>query len=495
MPPKSEAPSPYFDPIGDVSAALGALGGGKDAPVEKPKAPFNVGELAPLLPGASRLEQFTSLEHFLQRMCDHHGVSRMVVAVPMFLILVVLATIMMPNFLILSASWVLLTAPIWIVPGVPIAWWRTWVWYVRALYFAGEKYVLLEVKMPRDIMKSPRAMEAVLTELWVTSGQTTWLDRWWNGRTRPWFTFEIASFGGEVHFYIWLFASQRGLVESMMYAQYPEIEIVEAEDYSRKFVYDPRIYDLFGNQMYYLHDPEGILPIRTYLDYELEKDPKEEHKVDPMAHIIEFMSSMQKSEQAWIQILFQCMTEGGANAYRARCQKRIEELRLKGALFGEEIELTEQQQRVARARPSWRQMEQMQAIERHMGKRMFEVGVKICYIAKYEDYRPAMRNALRWIFMPYYGQWLNNLRPKRWHGDFDFPWQDLRGIRWRMVCRRVLDAWRRRSYFYPPWTMPMIPMSTEALASLWHPPARAIASPGVQRIPAKKAEPPANLPR
>lgn len=484
---------PYFTPIEDIAAALGGIANA--APPKKKKIHFNTGTVAPSPDKNWTFPQWHTLEHFIQWMPDNFGVSRVVILIPMFLLLTGIASLMVPQFVFLAVGWIAVTAPAWGPIVMSFCWWKTWVWYVRAYTLAQRPSVLLEVKMPREITKSPRAMESVLAEFWVTSGQTTWMDRYWDGRTRPWFSFEMASFGGEVHFYVWTFTDQRALVELNLYAQYPEIEIVEAEDYSQKFVYDPRLYDLFGNQMYYLHDPEGILPIRTYLDYELEKDPKEEHKVDPMAQTVELLSSLRKSEQGWIQIIFQCMTEGGADAYKERAIRRIEELRLQGASFGEEIHLTEEQQRTVRARPSWRQMEQIQAIERHMNKRMFEVGIRICYIAKYEDYRPAIRNALRWIFMPYYAQWMNNLRPKRWHGDFDFRWQDYKGVRWRLVTRRFLDAWRRRSYFHAPWIMPTLPMSTEAIASLWHPPSRAIAAPGLARMPAKKAEPPANLPR
>ena len=38
-------------------------------------------------------------------------------------------------------------------------------------------------------------------------------------------------------------------------------------------------------------------------------------------------------------------------------------------------------------------------------------------------------------------------------------------------------------------------LSGEELATLWHPVSRAVAIPGLDRIPAQKAEPPSNLPK
>jgi hypothetical protein len=292
---------------------------------------------------------------------------------------------------------------------------------------------------------------------------------------------------------VWCFEELKPLIELNLYAQYPEIEIEEVEDYATKFVYDPSKMDVFGNHMIYLEDP--VLPIRTYHDMELEEVHEPEHIVDPLAQVLETLSAMKNTEQGWIQILFQSMSEGGQAAFNKQAHHTIEKLRLEGALFGPHTVLTETQQRIARARPTWLQTEQMHSIERQMNKRMFEVGIRICYIANFEDYRGSMRNALRWIFMPYYGQWQNRLRPKRWHGDFDYDWQDFKGIRWRLTSRRLFDAWRRRSYFHWPYIFPALPMSTEAIASLWHSPLSGIATPGLERLHAKKAEPPHNLPR
>ena len=437
-------------------------------------------------------EHFDSLEEFAQWGTDW-GVSRAITSWVLFTALVIVISLQFPPFLTIAMTWVIALLPLVAVYFVPFAWWRNWVWYVRTRYFAKKPTVLLEILMPHEIHKSPGAMEHVLSELWYTSGQTTVIDRYWEGSMRPWSSLEMASFGGSVHFYIWCFAEMRPLFEANMYAQYPEIEIVEAEDYSKKFVYDPEKKDVFGNHMIYLENP--VLPIRTYHDFELEEVHEPEFITDPMAQIVETLGSLKNSEEGWIQIIFHSMTEGGQGEFMHQSEVRIEEIRQEGALFGKHIELSEDEARIARARPTWMQTEQMHSMERQMNKRMFEVGIRIFYAANWEDYRGVMRNAMRWIFMPYYGQWQNRLRPKRWHGDFDYAWQDFKDIRWRMVSRRFLDAWRRRSLFYSPWVMPALPMSSEAIASLWHPPSSGIATPGLERLHAKKVEPPTNLPR
>src|SRR5262249_55665803 len=139
----------------------------------------------------------------------------------------------------------------------------------------------LEVRIPREITKSPRAMELVFGNLWASSGEVTFINRAYQGGTRPWFSFEIASFGGEIHFYVWCWANYRRLIESSIYAQYPEVEIVEVEDYMAKFQYDPKKHIARVGD-YVLKEPDEY-PLKSYIDFELDKDPKEEHLIDPLA--------------------------------------------------------------------------------------------------------------------------------------------------------------------------------------------------------------------
>ena len=48
---------------------------------------------------------------------------------------------------------------------------------------------------------------------------------------------------------------------------------------------------------------DDAYPIKTYIDYGLDDNPKEEHKIDPLTPVLEFLGSIGPSEQVWIQIL------------------------------------------------------------------------------------------------------------------------------------------------------------------------------------------------
>ena len=150
-----------------------------------------------------------------------------------------------PN-LLFTFNWLVATAPIWVPIGLVIGAWKAWVTYIQSLYISGRQPVLLEMKIPREVARSPRAMELALTSLNLSSGETTFLHRAWKGQVRPFFSLEIASFGGDIHFYIWCWKPYKDIIEIMMYSQYPEIEIVEVEDYATKFQYDPEKHMAWG---------------------------------------------------------------------------------------------------------------------------------------------------------------------------------------------------------------------------------------------------------
>ena len=149
--------------------------------------------------------------------------------------------------------------------------------------------------------------------------------------------------------------------------------------------------------------------------------------------------------------------------------------------------------------PSWGQKEQLTAMDRHLSKLPFDVvmrGVYICDTSR-GTYDVSRVTAMRMIWQAYGSNtaYSNGLRASGWSGAIsDFPWQDYRRVRAKLTERRFFDAYRRRSSFYIPWDAKPFIMTVEALASIWHPPSRAIAAPGLQRIPSTKSEPPPNLP-
>ena len=191
--------------------------------------------------------------------------------------------------------------PVWL-PAIFISFlFKAFLDYKRLKYWQKEGSVLLEIKLPKEISKSPVAMEAVLKALHQTGKEGTWVDRIWKGQTRPWFSLELVSTEGKVRFFIWTKPAHRGPVEAHIYSQYPNVEIHEVEDYTKPFYYDPNRFSMWAGG--FGLTKEDAYPIKTYVDYNLDKDPKEEFKIDPMTPMLEFLGSIKTGEHIWIQIL------------------------------------------------------------------------------------------------------------------------------------------------------------------------------------------------
>jgi hypothetical protein len=106
-----------------------------------------------------------------------------------------------------------------------------------------------------------------------------------------------------VKFIIWTRSQLKAFIESSLYAQFPGIEIREIEDYTKSVHYDPKESKMWFGEFAFTQD--DAYPIKTYIDYGLDKDPKEEFKVDPLTPLLEFLGSVGPNQQVWIQILIQ----------------------------------------------------------------------------------------------------------------------------------------------------------------------------------------------
>src|SRR3989344_373299 len=113
---------------------------------------------------------------------------------------------------------------------------KLWLAYVRADWIKNLNWVLLEIKLSKEIAKTPAAMEKVL-DSFTKPERDDIINKWWKGEQRIWSSFEIASFGGAVHFFIRVRADLKNQIEAAVYAQYPTVEIFEVEDYVHKVPY------------------------------------------------------------------------------------------------------------------------------------------------------------------------------------------------------------------------------------------------------------------
>lgn len=388
--------------------------------------------------------------------------------------------------------------PVWLPLALLYAGFRAWLNYKQREWIKGQGAVLLEIRLPSEQMKSPVSMELFMQSLHQT-GVGTVSDAFFKGRVRAWFSLELVSDGGQVHFYIWMHAKWKRSVETQLYSLFPNVEIREVSDYALPIKYDLEKYK-FSKMTQMILTKDDAYPIKSYVDFGLDKDPDEEYKHDPMAPMLEFLGSLKKGEHAWIQILVQGHIKESLKYgrliprpdWKTAANDVIKKI-AKEAKFktpddkgGDSKFLSEEQKDV------------IQAIERSIEKPAFDTMINAFYFSEIEVNNPNNIGGLLGSFKSFSSNTMNGFKPG-FSADYDFPWQDFGNIRRNSNERRFLEAYKRRSFFNEPFkrfekSKPFI-LTTEELATIYHfPSSMAVATPNLTRIPSKKAEAPANLP-
>ena len=177
-----------------------------------------------------------------------------------------------------------------------------WVNYIQEKYIRNIKWKLLEIKISKESEKRPKTMDEFFSAIYSTYDvvMDTLFDVYLGGMLDIWFSFEIVSIEGDIHFYIRTPDKSMEMIEAQVYAQYPEAEIKEVEDYVTDVPDDipSKDYELWGTDM--TLGREDAYPLRTYEEYE---DKASGEFVDPISNFIEGVSKLEKGEQIWMQIL------------------------------------------------------------------------------------------------------------------------------------------------------------------------------------------------
>lgn len=397
----------------------------------------------------------------------------------------------------MALRYVYVWLPVWLPVAFLVALFNAWLHYRRTKFWQKEGSVLLEIRLPREITKSPRAMEIVLGALHQPGGETTWIHRAWKGQTRSWFSLEIVSVGGNVKFFIWTKPKHRNAIESQIYSQYPGIEIYEVEDYTKPFYYNPDINEVWVGG-FGLTKPDPY-PIKTYIDYELDRDPKEEFKIDPMTPMIEFLGSITEGHNIWIQIIIRAHKKRRfADVFGEREDSWVEEAKKEKNKIIEELRAKKEEGGFPRI-PSKGEAEVIAALERSVSKFSFDCGVRAIYIADKDKFNGANIGGIIGSVKQYGSLNLNGFRPKGWFFDIDYPWQEW-WDRKETLKKRAIEEYKLRRYFYSPWKgkkyhdgKPFV-LNTEELATIYHFPGSVASTPTLEKIPSLKSKAPSNLP-
>lgn len=379
--------------------------------------------------------------------------------------------------------------------------------YSQSKFKSEIEWDIFEVKIPREIEKGPKAMEQFFASLWTLFNiPAGWKEKYIDGEVTRWYSFEIVGLGGKVRFYVRTPKRFRHLIESMLYAQYPDIEITDSDDYVSQVpssfdAVERAGYDLFGVELN-LKNP-APKPINTYMIFE--EKGGEERIIDPISTILETLSRLRPEERAWIQLV----VRPADPEWQKEGEKIIAEIKEKLAPEPKAGPAGTPIYRFSLMTPA--EEEKLKQISRKISKQGFETIVRTICIAPKDIFdRDLFRN-----LTGYFNQYSSNLnyfqfnmdsftKSKWWTWPFILP-----GKRTKRKKRKLLARYIQR-YIPEPTLLGRLSdpirvnmkkkssisiLNTEELATLYHPPTNVVlTAPTLDRIESKKVSPPGYIP-
>ena len=440
--------------------------------------------------------------------------------------------------------WVICFLLILWVPFLRVWWWvflplmlqiqlkTLYLWWIDWDYdYAKVKWVVLEVITPKEVLIPIKAMEDVFSVCWPIMDVGNFRERWCDGELANgpyWFSWEIASIEGKVHFYLRFMQQHVSAIEMALYAHYPDIEIHKVPDYVK--LVPPTVpndeWDMYGEDWDFYGGKEDCYPIKTYEKFfepQGERISAEEKRIDPIIGLLEGMSQLGPGEHYWVQFITVPVgkhdepdiykdADKVINKVAQRAEKKKTTLMddliyvARQVLTGPEKDgesyswpKTEEDEETGELRVSLTpgEREILTEVENKMKKPLFRTTIRAVYVAKRENWKAPNRI----IFRSYAGHFIaNNLNM------FGFQPATRPRIHFFMRKRRVFlrarKMFRNAVLRFPPLFPKRMSddlnpiLSSEELATMYHFPLRitGMVTPTLENIQSKKAGPPANLP-
>ncbi len=347
----------------------------------------------------------------------------------------------------------------------------------KVRHIADTEHTILQIIVPKNNEKKELSAEQLFASLHGILRPSKEISQ--EGSIQEHISFEFASQGNMIHFYVWTPKRLKDYVESQIYAQYPTVQIFEMDsDYSRADIGERNAYT---SEITLTKDE--IFPIRTFLTFE----------VDPLAGLTTVLAALSEEEEMWIQFLLEPLDD----SWHGRSIEYIEEVNngkkpkffdnwqqtvfmapftLLGALFNAAFstppEGGKKEEKKEKKELSPGQTTINTGVETKAQKLGYAVKIRMCYIGKSDAAAKARIQALVGGFKQFNTINLNGFTNN--------------GIR---AGKEGLEAYQARLFEDRGYVL-----NIEELASLYHLPHVSVETPGVVYTSTKVGEPPANLP-
>ena len=353
-------------------------------------------------------------------------------------------------------------------------------------------WIVLQVKINREILQTPKAMEQVFNGLHVIE--------------KGYICLELVGMDRELSFIVRAPKEYKNLVISQFYAQYPEVEIKEIDDYFLRLpAHLPnKDFDLWGTEI--ALEKENYYPIKAYSYFE---ELKEEKRIDPISSFAESIDKLQKTELLILEILIKPLSEKDEKKFIDEGKEKVNSMLgkkeskvatwqdwvvafFKNLLLGivEPLVWPTKEEKKNGGSPMLSPGEKniIESIEKKINQLSFNIDIRLVYISPKKIFNESNVSA----FMAFLKQ---------------FNSKDLNGFKINKDASTVLKTMilqNRRLFlkkmdFYQSCLKRKLAqnamiLNTEELATVYHFPALKVKTPALTRVLSKKGEPPIGLP-
>ncbi|MGO3701681.1 MAG: type IV secretory system conjugative DNA transfer family protein [Candidatus Saccharimonadales bacterium] len=363
---------------------------------------------------------------------------------------------------IILSPWV--WVPVTVILGV-----MTWLNNRKVRVIESVDSTLLVLEIPRANDKSELAAEQLFASLHGILRDKGELKK--SGGVQEHLSFEIASVDGQIRFYVWVPKTLQSFVEGQIYAQYPTVQIHEADE---DYVAHERHHSVIHTSEITVTDSQ-YLPIKTFQSFE----------VDPLAGITGTLAKLEDSgEELWVQVLMRPVPDTWHKASSQWVSKMKNGdpfaflsgggggFKWLGMLFAALWTPPEQGTGGTPAELSDRDKTRAAEAEKKATKLGYQVKIRLAYLGESQSNAKQRMQAIVGTFKQFSSTNLNGLKASK--PSFD---------------KQSLSAYRNRLFMDEGFIL-----NIEELASVFHLPHTNVETPNIVWASTKTAEPPAKLP-
>ncbi len=379
------------------------------------------------------------------------------------------------------ASWIYVViaflTPLWLpILLVAIAW-PLWTRFTRSQYVFSVPYTIIELKPGTETPRAARAMELVFYSLYHRTEISSYAAIVLGQVRLPW-SFELHAHAGHLRFFLYVPTAHRAAIEARLRAEYRDLDIDEATDYSREYHFDASRSKLMMRE-FELMKPDPY-PLKTYAEHEAQKD-----RADVFNDFLEDIISVGETEHLFVSFLIRPHQRERKNIFGKPMDTLHEDAHREiAALLGPRGDLQGASSTVR---------ETVAAIEAALKKPSFDCGIRALYMADRKHYKREREMSLLGMFDRFSDPERNGFRSYDPLTQVGWPFVDILAAVPAISMDYVLNLYRRRVFFSPPYYGRSFVLNAEELATIYHVPHIGRVS-SLSKMRGSRLDPPENLP-